>query len=167
MRASYIAGKLAMHEKDLSPRDVLTVMEATVYHDLGKVFAPPHVQDLLNSTKHPLSKIELEEVNGHVGISVDYVKSFQPNDPRVLDIIAHHHDRDFPKPIEPWYTNEDRLMVKLETILACADQTDVLLSNDRNYKGRRTVAKTLKVLVPQFGEEMSKLAVAARLRIAC
>ena len=132
---------------NFSPEDYTIMEQASLLHDIGKIFIPA---EILNK-KENLTQKEREIIGLHDILGVELLKNTQLN-PKVLTLIDSHHKCDG--------INDNSILTQ---ILKIADIYSALKEN-RSYKTSMNEEDTFKVLFEkaQSGEFDKKLVVLLR-----
>lgn len=126
--SSHVSQYAAMlaEEIGLSSKEVCTIKEAALLHDIGKIGIPEHI---LNK-KDTLTPEEYEIIKGHVAASVEMIH-FLPNINYVIPAVLSHHERYDGEGYPRGLAGEE---IPLSgRILAVCDSYDAMVS-ERSYK---------------------------------
>ena len=132
---TYTYAKLIMKESGInfSPEDYTIMEQASLLHDIGKIFIPA---EILNK-KENLTQKEREIIGLHDILGVELLKNTQLN-PKVLTLIDSHHKCDG--------INDNSILTQ---ILKIADIYSALKEN-RSYKMSMNEEDTFKVLFEKW-----------------
>jgi putative nucleotidyltransferase with HDIG domain len=134
-----LAASYAQHV-NLNEDAAITLTNAAMLHDVGKVAIPVHVLDKPGN----LTEAEFERVKNHPAAGYDYLVKQRDIPPAVLDAIRHHHEAldgsGYPDGLR---SGE---IAPLTRILTVCDIMAALIEH-RSYKEDKTPAQAISILV--------------------
>ena len=110
-----------------------------ILHDIGKIAIP---DEILKSTKYPLSKEDFEVIKTHPVAGYDIVKDLS-NLQDAIPIIRHHHEKLDGAGYPDGLTEKDlSILIQISTV---SDIYDALTS-DRSYRKSNTPSEALEIM---------------------
>ncbi len=155
-RVSKYSEKIAL-EMGLPPKDVETLREAALLHDIGKL----GVHEIVLNKKMELTKDEREEIRKHPSIGEEILKPVS-SDKNILQVIREHHERYDGKGYPDGLTGEK--INPLAAIVSVADSYDAMTSH-RAYRTDLTKDAAMEQLKENSGIQFDPKVVDAFIKV--